>query len=131
MSGTSWVAHFVAAGSLIFVSSTGFAEGRSGAEWTDAHMLSNYANAGRAPRPALRGLDANGRIAHEAAPSRSTVEALELTINPHGWQPGAGRGGRSHATRQSSGFSATNAWPSRTLGTNRASSVGAGRRSAR
>jgi hypothetical protein len=127
---TGWVA-VVAAGSLLFVSSTGFAEGRSGAQWTDHHMRTNFANHGRvAPRPALQGVDANGRIAVDPVQSAAQVAPLELTINPHGWQPGPGRAGSRMGAHRSSSFSSwSSAVPSRSAGLRKESSPGVRRRS--
>ena len=68
--------------------------------WSDLHMLSNFANRGVAtPRPAIQGLDADGRIAHDPV-AHTQVQEQWLSINPHhGWQPGAGQRNTTGAGR--------------------------------
>jgi hypothetical protein len=60
------------------------------APWDGRHMRSNFANHGVAtPRPAIEGLDADGHVAHDTVPHTQVQEQV-LSINPLGWQPGAG-----------------------------------------
>ncbi len=76
---------------LLAVTASAEAPAPSAVTWDDRHMLSNFANRGAAvARPAILGLDPDGRIAREAVSITQVQEQL-LTINPHGWQPGSGR----------------------------------------
>lgn len=87
------IAHLFATAPLLLLATAALAEAPAppAVLWDDRHMLSNFANHGAAPpRPAIRGLDADGHIAHDAV-ATTQVQEQWLTINPHGWQPGAGR----------------------------------------
>ena len=86
------IAHRFAAAPLLLLATAAFAEvpAPPGAEWSDRHMRSNFANRDVAtPRPAIQGLDADGHIAPGPAPS-TQVQEQTLKINPLGWQPGPG-----------------------------------------
>jgi hypothetical protein len=89
--------------------------GQGAAAWDDQHMRSNFAHYldDRSPRPAIQGLDRDGRIAREPAAAPATqVPELLLKISPHEWQPGGPRsvpgGASASSSLSASGFSWSN-----------------------
>lgn len=91
MTAHRWITRWIATTPLLLLATAVSAESTpSGANWDAGHMRSNIANqTAPAVRPPIRGLDANGRIAHEPV-AQTQVQETWLTVNPHGWEPGAG-----------------------------------------
>jgi hypothetical protein len=117
-----WIARWIATAPLLVFAATASAEmpAASGASWDGRHMRSNFANRTvPASRPAIRGLGADGQIAHEPG-TGTQVQETWLTINPHGWQPGASARKTTDTGRpfaKGTGFSpATGATPQRSDG---------------
>ena len=94
----------------------------SAAQWDDRHMRSNFAHFldRSGPRPAIQGIDRDGRIVHDTTPA-TRVPELTLTINPLEWQPGGPRA--SSSPDASASFSSSSAVPGRSGGVRASSST--------
>lgn len=134
MTAHRWITRWIATTPLLLLATAVSAESMpSGADWDATHMRSNFANqSAAAARPAIRGLDANGQIAHDA--SNTQVQETWLTVNPHGWEPGAGARKSTNAGRpfaRGTGFSSTSSAAAQRSGTLRAESASPPRRGTR
>jgi len=65
--------------------------------WDDSHMRSNFDHRFDhvPPRPPIQGIDRYRQLREAPTPTPSTaIPETTLTLNPHGWKPGVGRGAR-------------------------------------
>ena len=125
---------------VLLLSLAARAEQPGAVAWDDQHMQSNFAHYrdDRTPRPAIQGLDAEGRIARDSgAPPPTQVPELLLKISPHEWRPGgprsvSGGAGTSGLSASSFSWSTDTAAPDRSSGVrNQSSSLGLVQRGSR
>jgi len=73
----------------------------AGTMWDDRHMQSSFARYldARTARPAIQGIDRDGRIARDAGPAPTGVPELVLHLSPHEWRRGGSIGSSAGATQ--------------------------------
>ena len=79
---------------LLLLSVSARAEQAATQSWDDRHMQSNFARYldDVTTRPAILGVDRDGRIARDAAATPTQVPELVLHLSPHEWRRGGSIG---------------------------------------